>query len=660
MSSAGAQTTPLAELSPNLDLLQLSLEDLGKIKVTSVSRKSESLAHAAAAIHVITQEDIRRSGVTLLPEALRMAPGLDVARASSRQWAISSRGFNSVFADKLLVLMDGRTLYTPMFSGVFWEEIDTVLEDLDRIEVIRGPGATMWGANAVNGVINFMTKHAKDTQGLLVSGGGGIEERGFGTVRYGGRLGTNADYRVYGKYSNHDEFTQTGGTGAADAWWMSQEGFRVDWEPSDINRLTLQGDYYYGDLGGKVRLHSFSPPGMFAEEFHGKAEGVNVLSRWTHEFSSESELSIQSYYDRTDRQFGIGGEMRNTFDVDWQHRFCVGDRHEFVWGGGYRYSIDDLTTSDDFGTRDPSAGLQLVSGFVQDEFSLVPERLHLMVGTKVEHNDFTGFEAQPSGRIAWTPHERHTVWGAVSRAVRTPARTQRDFMFYAEPPASLAPFPLPTLIPGWGNPDFNSEEVLAYEIGYRVQPHSRVTLDLTAFYNDYDRLYNVVTLQPELRFSPSGEPYLYLPITIDNNLFGETYGAEMTATWQPLDSWKLRASYSFLRMNLHLKTPVLPVTEGEEGGSPRNQVLVWSDVDLGRRVEWGVGLRYVDNLPGQGIPGYLELDARLAWKPSPNWELSLIGRNLLDAHHREFAPVVIGTKDVEVDRAVYAKATFRF
>jgi iron complex outermembrane receptor protein len=589
-----------------------------------------------------------------------MAPGLDVARASSRQWAISSRGFNSVFADKLLVLMDGRTLYTPMFSGVFWEETDTVLEDLDRSEVIRGPGATMWGANAVNGVINFMTKNAKDTQGLLLSSGGGIEERGFGTVRYGGQLGANAHYRVYGKYSNHDEFTQTSGAGAADAWWMSQEGFRVDWAPSDVNRLTFQGDYYCGDLGGKVRLHSFSPPGMYSQEFRGQAQGANFLSRWTHKFASESELSIQTYYDRTDRRFGIGGEVRDTFDLDWQHRFRRGERHELVWGGSYRYSVDDLTTSDDFGTRDPRVGLQLFSGFIQDEFTLVPEKLHLMVGTKIEHNDFTGLEVQPSGRLAWTPNERHTVWGAVSRAVRTPARTHCDFMFYAEPPASLAPFPFQTLIPGWGNPEFDSEEVRAYEIGHRAQPHVRLTLDMALFYNEYDRLYNVVTLQPELRFGSAGEPYLYLPITIDNNLFGETYGAEVTATWQPLDSWRLRASYSFLRMNLHRKTDILPVTEGEEGGSPRNQAFFGSDVDLGRRGEWGIGLRYVDSLPGQGIPGYLEMDARLAWKPSPNCELSVVGRNLLDSHHREFAPVVIGTKDVEVDRAVYAKMTLRF
>lgn len=643
------------------DLLQLSLEELGRIHVTTVSRKEESLSLAAAAIHVITQEEIRRSGVTSLPEALRMAPGLDVARANARQWAISARGFNSVFADKLLVLMDGRTIYTPMFSGVFWEETDTLLDDVERIEVIRGPGATLWGANAVNGVINIITKNARDTQGLLINGGGGMEEHGFGAVRYGGPIGSNAFYRVYSKYSNHDEFTLSEGPGAADHWWMAQEGFRVDWTAAEMNRLTLQGDYYYGDLGGIIRRHSFSPPGMFSESFRGKAEGANLLGRWTHEFSADSETSVQTSYDRTDRRFGVGGEIRDTFDLDAQHRFSMGERHEIVWGAGYRYSVDDLTEGPDFMSRDPSVGLQLASAFVQDEWALVPESLHLTFGTKIEHNDFTGFEVQPSGRIAWMPGPRHTIWGAVSRAVRTPARTQRDFMFYAEPPATLPPFPLPVLIPGTGNPDFDSEEVLAYEIGYRVKPQARLSLDLTAFYNDYDRLYNVVTFQPELQFSPASEPYLLLPVSIDNNLFGETYGAEISATWQPLDHWRLRASYSGLKMNLHPKKPAaIRVTEDEEGSSPKHQASLWSDVDLGHQVEWGLGLRYVDSLPGQGISGYTELDVRLAWKPTPNCEFAVVGRNLLDPHHREFAPVVIGSKNVEVDRAIYAKLTVRF
>jgi iron complex outermembrane receptor protein len=665
LSSIQASEPVSSTPSPDtMDLLHLSLKDLGKIKVTTVSRKSENLSDAAAAIYVVTQDDIRRSGVTLLPEALRMVPGLEVARASSRQWAISSRGFNNTFANKLLVLMDGRTIYTPLFSGVFWEETDTVLEDLDRIEVIRGPGATLWGANAVNGVINIITKSAKETQGTLISGGGGIEERGFGTVRYGGQLASNVYYRVYGKYSDHDEFTQADGRGATDNWSMAQGGFRIDGAASEINRLTLQGDYYEGRIGGKLNVHSLNPPGLFAKSFRSQTAGGNLLGRWTHEFSADSELRVQASYDRTDRDYGIAREVRNTVDIDAQHRFHIGERQEIVWGAGYRYSVDDIEQTPDFQMSDPSVGLQLASAFVQDELTLAPDRLRLTLGTKVEHNDFTGFEVQPSARLAWTPHERHTLWGAVARAVRTPARVERDIIGYADIEPLLPPLPLPLLAPGTGNPDFGSEELLAYEIGYRVEAHPRLTLDFAAFYNDYDHLQSIVALPARVAFSPgaSPTPYLLLPLTYKNNIFGETMGVEVSGTWQPLNAWRLRASYTFLRMQLRTRSAIKSFTEDSEGINPTHQVSLWSDVDLGRRVEWGLGLRHIDNLPSllEQIPSYTELETRIAWRPTRNLELAIVGRNLLHAHHPEFSPTVITTRNVQVDRAVYGKITLRF
>lgn len=649
-----------ASASEHADLLQMSLEDLGKIKITTVSRKSESWSSAAAAVYVITQEDLRRSGVNSLPEALRMAPGLDVARANSRQWAISSRGFNDLFANKLLVLMDGRTIYTPLFSGVFWEDTDTLLEDVDRIEVIRGPGATLWGANAVNGVINIITKNARDTQGTLISGGGGTEERGFGGVRYGGQLAANTYYRVYAKYANRDEFTLTDGREANDNWWTSQSGFRVDTTPSAVNRLTLQGDYYYGQWNGLIRRPSFSPPGMFTDRIRTKSEGANVLGRWTHDFSAESDLAVQMYYDRTDRGFGIGREIRDTFDLDAQHRFPISDRHEIVWGAGYRCSVDDLTESADFKASDPSVGLQLFSGFVQDEIALVHDRLHLIAGTKLEHNDFTGAEIQPSARLAWTPDQRNTVWAAISRAVRTPSRSERGFTFYSDPPPSVPSLPLPALIPASGSPDFGAGTVLSYEIGYRVKPHARLSVDLAALYNEYDRLYNVIQLPIQLRVSPAAQPYLLLPVTINNALFGESCGAEVSATWQPLDIWRLRANYTFLKVNLHTRGTVPSFTEESEDDNPQHQISLWSDVDLGRHVEAGVGFRFVDSLPAQNVGSYAEMEARLAWKPTSHCELSLVGRDLLHSHHQEFSPFLFSSRDVEVDRAVYGKLTLRF
>ena len=641
------------------DLLHLSLEDLGKIKVTTVSRKSESISGAPAAVYVITQEDLRHSGSASLAEALRRVPGLDVAQANARQWAISSRGFNDTFANKLLVLMDGRTIYTPLFSGVFWEETDTVMEDVDRIEVIRGPGATLWGANAVNGVINIITKNARETQGTLISGGGGIEERAFGSVRYGGQLGSNAYYRVYGKYANHDEYTQIGGGGVGDNSWTSQEGFRIDWQPAEINRVTLQGDYHYDDFGGRFFLLSSNRVSLVPANRRFRAQGANLLGRWVHEFSAESELTTQMYYDRTDRGFGIGTEIRDTLDFEVQHRFHLGDRNEVLWGGGYRYSVDHISGTSDLQVRDPSVGLQLFSAFVQDEVAVVPDRLNLTFGTKLEHNDYTGVEVQPSARLAWMPHERHTLWAAVSRAVRTPSRAERDFRLYVDPSTLLAGLPLPTLVSIDGNPDFGSENLLAYEIGYRVSLHRRLSLDGAVFHNDYDRLRSQVAKTFE--FQPAPLPHLIVPTTINNNLFGESYGFEALATWQALDAWRWRASYSFLSLQLHNREQgAFSVTEMGEFASPQQQAFVSTDVDLGRHLELGMGVRYVDRLSVQTIPAYTELEARLAWKPNRNCELAIIGRNLLDPHHREFSTELLTYRRVEVDRAVYFKLTLRF
>lgn len=640
-------------------LADLGLETLLNMEVTSVAKKAQRLSESAAAIHVITNEDLRRSGVTVIAEALRMVPGLSVARANSRRWAIGSRGFNDVYSNKLLVLMDGRTLYTPLFSGVYWEQVDTVLEDVDRIEVIRGPGATLWGANAVNGVINITTKSAKDTQGVLISGGGGSEERGFGTVRYGGKLGSNVYYRVYGKYSNRDNSTlfDTGGS-ASDSWWTTQSGFRMDWDPSKIHHATLQGGFYYGELGDRLWFRIPDRPSLVPRDVRSTVEGQNVLGRWTHEFSEDSNASIQMYYDRIDRTSGINNELRDTFDLDAQHRFALGERNDIVWGAGYRYSADEITQSADFTMLDPSVGLQLASAFVQDEITLVPDRLRVTLGTKLEHNDFTGFEVQPSARVAWTPRERHTIWGAVSRAVRTPSRVERGVSIFVDPEDQLPLGTIPIVATVAGNPKFGAEEVIAYELGYRAQATPRLTLDLAAFYNDYDDLRSQNLTGIDLQLSPS--PHLIASTTLDNDLFGKTYGAEVSATWQFHNAWRLRAGYTYLKAQLHARGTDPVFIKVDQEASPDHQVFLWSDADLGSDVEWGLGLRHVSTLNIQEIPAYTELETRLAWEPNPNCELAIVGRNLLNPHHREFEPSILVVRNFEIDRAVYGKVTLRF
>src|SRR5438093_3529420 len=427
------------------DLADMSLEDLTKIEVTSVSKHKEKLADAPAAIFVITQEDIRRSGVTTIADALRLAPGLEVARVASHDWAITSRGFNELYANKLLVLIDGRSVYTPLFSGVYWDVQDTLLEDIDRIEVIRGPGATLWGANAVNGVINITTKSAKETIGGLLSGGYGTEEQGFGSARYGGKLGEDAYYRGYVKYFNRDSSALPSGAQANDAWEMYRGGFRTDWEPSAQNLFTLQGDAYAGTENQTVTL--FTPAFPFTQPDASKmrVSGGNVIGRWTHTFTPDSDLKLQIYYDRTDRAVDYFKEMRNTADFDLQYRHPLWQRHDVTWGVGFRYADSDTSRSNfTLAFIPPERITRIFNTFIQDEITLVKERLRLTLGSKFERNDYTGFEIQPSGRLLWTPHERHSVWASVSRAVRTPSRAEVDSRIVnTNVPPGVPPFFLP-------------------------------------------------------------------------------------------------------------------------------------------------------------------------------------------------------------------------
>ncbi len=630
---------------PSGDLTRLSLEDLMQIQITSVSRAPEKFSHAAAAVTVITSEDIRRSGATTIAEALRMAPGLDVARVDSHSWAISARGFNDVFANKLLVMIDGRTIYTPLFSGVFWDVQGTILEDVAQIEVIRGPGATQWGANAVNGVINIITKSARDTQGLLVTAGAGTEENGFAGVRYGVKLNEDSFLRVFAKYNNRDDQSFPTGGKSSDDWEMYRGGFRIDSKLTDINLITFQGDIYSGRLDQLYTVPTFTPPFATTVPTQLKVSGGNLLGRWTHDFSEDAQLTLQAYYDRTVRNATtVFQEDRDTGDIDAQHRFKVGERQTITLGAGYRLTHDVNHNTLNLAFNPSARTLNLFSGFIQDDIELQPERWSLMVGSKIEHNDFTGVEVQPSARLLWTPAQRHAIWASISRAVRTPSRAEDD--------VALNPVGVP---PGVatirGNRNFDSEKLIAYEIGYRVQPHKKVTFDFAAFYNDYDDLR---TLERTGTLFQS---------RVDNRLFGETYGFEASSTLQALEQWRLTAGYTFLQMQLHKERGSSDtMSEDAERMSPQNQVFLRSLLDLPQHVEFDQTLRYVDRIivSGSGIPGYWSLDLRLGWKPTPNWEFSIVGQNLLAPSHPEFNPTFIVSQRTEIDRGVYGKVTFRF
>lgn len=623
-----AMTTAQAasDLLPSSERLKrLSVEELLALEVTSVSRTPESLVEAAAAVRVITRDEIIRSGATSIPEALRLSPNLQVAQANASQWAISARGFNNVLANKLLVMIDGRTVYTPLYAGVFWDVQDTLLEDIDRIEVVRGPGGTLWGANAVNGVISIKTRSAHQTQGLFMEADVGTELRALGGIRYGGELSPDLHYRVYAKAFERDDTRLMDGSSAADAWDSRQGGFRMDWSRDEATTLTLQSDFYQTrpDPDGNAPVD---------------ADGGNMLGRWQHVVSDTSDLQLQIYFDRTRRDFGNGfAESLDTWDVDWQHRFQLSPRQEIVWGLGAQRMRHEVKNLPLFQFRPPQETLHLYSFFVQDEITLLPERLRLTIGTKIEHNDYTGYEYQPSARFSWMPTQRQTLWGAISRASRTPARIDRDFYLNLTPQIGLI-----------AGGDFQSEDLVAYEIGWRMQPHSTLSLSLSGFYNEYDNLRSV---------EPGPAP-LFVPLTFGNGVKGDTYGIEAAATWQVLDAWRLRGGYTYFDKHLRVKAGSEDLNNASvESNDPRNQVVIQSLIDLTDTVQLDAAVRYVDALPDPHVPSYVAVDLRVAWHLGRHLELSLVGQNLFDERHLEFVPSSPSAREIE--RSVYGRVAWR-
>jgi iron complex outermembrane receptor protein len=645
------------------ELKQLSLDELMNVEVTSVARGPQRLLQAPAAIQVITAEDIHRSGATSLPEALRLADNLEVAQINAHDWAISARGFNANLANKLLVLIDGRAVYTPLYGGVLWNVQDCPLEDIDRIEVISGPGGTLWGANAVNGVINIVTKSAADTQGLYASGAGGEQLREQEDLRYGTQLGTAA-VRVYGKYTDYgDEVTSAGGS-AQDAWRMARGGFRVDGEASAEDHWTVQGDLYNGT----------EEDGAIGE---AGQSGGNVLGRWTHSAPGGNSLSVQVYYDHTflsqpfaaspPAQYYTGfpaaslTDNLDTTDLDFQDAFLWGARQRLTWGLEYR-----ATHEADF---DPSvvrftpAALDqvLYSGFLQDEILLATD-VSLTIGSKLEHNDYTGFETEPSARIRWNLSAEQLVWGALSRAVRTPSRYDHDLVV----PSGLVDAPPPYQFPSaylTGNPDFKPETLTAYEAGYRAVLGPKLTGSLSTFYNDYQDLRST-------SLTPITATYVFpYPVVFENNLEGDTYGLELSASYQMLDWWRLHLGYDLLRENIHVKAGATDATGAtNETADPQQQVMLRSSMDLPRGVTLDAALRWVDtvwinNGPTGGavvgiVPSYFGLDSRLAWKVSRTLELSVTGQSLLHDHHPEYG-YPSPTRE-EIVRSVFARITWGY
>lgn len=643
------------------DLTAINLEDLMKVEVSSVARKQQKMSDTAAAAYVISQEDIRRSGATSIPEALRLAPGLNVARIGSSSWAISARGFNGRYANKLLVLMDGRTVYTPMFSGVFWDVQDTLMEDIERIEVIRGPGAAMWGANAVNGVINIITKSARDTQGSLAVAGAGNQERGFAGFRYGGQTDEDTYYRVYGKAFDRGAAESRSGDRLDDDWRGLRSGFRLDKRLADGDRLTVQGDAYSLKVGEAVHPYAvLTPPYGVPFAADDRAKGLNILSRWQHRLADQSEMTLQAYFDRTEFSAPKLSETQNTIDLDFQHRLSPSLIHDIMWGVNVRYIQSNATNTADISFDPESRSYSNFSVFVQDDIALIPERLRLTLGGKLEKPHFGGTEFQPNARLLWTPNGSNSVWLAASRASRTPSRgeTESRVALGVVPPGTASNvFPVPMQLMTVPDADLQAERLTAYELGYRTLLSSRLSLDIALFDNHYSNLSQWDVGSPVLGMTPV--PYLTVPFAYTNATSTiKTHGIEIVADWRPLDWMRLEGSYT----HLHVASPPPDgVNTYIAGTSPEHQYSLRWMMDLTAKTQLDLWLRHVGKLKAQDqeIPAYSELDIRLGYAVSKGLDLSLVGQNLLDNRHSEFSE----TSSIPasyIPRGIYAKATWKF
>lgn len=603
-------------------LKQLSVDELLGIQVTSVSKRSEALADAAASIFVITQDVIRRTGVSTLPEALRLAPNLQVARVDSVQYAISARGFNNAIGNKLLVLVDGRTVYTPLFSGVFWDQQQIMLEDVDRIEIITGPGAALWGANAVNGVINVISKSASDTQGLLMTARAGEIERG-GAVRLGTTYGSGA-VRFYARYSEFDHTHYPSGDQVPDDWRRAQVGFRADWSAGN-DSFTLQGDAYEGDSEHRGFVGPFEFPEV-------SVSGANLLGRWQRAMDSGAQLQFQAYVDHSDRDDALFYRPKSDIvDLDFQYAI-PGEKHQLLWGAGYRHGRDDIQPGLATIFVPDSREMSWTNLFVQDEIQL-REGLEATLGLKLETNDYTGLEVLPSLRLAWKPGERHLVWGALSRAVRAPARYDRDVRFPGFEPYFVI-----------GGPNFESEVANVAELGVRSQVGSKFSYSVTGFAHFWDKLRSGTSL----------------PVELENGIEGEIYGVEAWAEYRPFTFWGLSAGVTWLDEHLRLEsgsTDPVGVDNPTLRNDPDHEWMLRSSLDLPNNLQLDLWLRSVGSLPEPALPSYTELEARVAWQPREGFEVAIVGRNLLHRRHSEYGDA---TSRSELERNVMGQVRWQF
>jgi iron complex outermembrane recepter protein len=637
-------------------LKSLTLEQLGNIEVTTQSKEPTEIWNTPAAIYVLTADDIRRSGVTSVPDALRLVPGVNVFRVNgSRNWAVGIRGLADQFSRYVLVLIDGRSVYTPLFGGVLWTINNVMLEDIDRIEVIRGPGGTIWGADAVNGVINIITKHSEDTKGTLVSAGGGNVDENTEDIRYGSEHNGwtwRTDAFGFVRSPEYHIQNQPNYDWSRDA----QAGFRLD-RNSGSDEFTFQGDIYWGKFGDAQSLSTYQPPATFISYQSTNVSGGNLRTRWRRRFADKSDIYLQAYWSHDHRIGSNFGEERDTYDVDFLHRMAPTAHQQFTWGAGIRMSPSTTRhtiPADGFNPADRTESIY--NGFLQEELRLIPGKLSFIAGSKLEHNNYTGFEYQPNARLLFTPTDKFSAWASVSRAVRIPDRVNEDIQ-----DDLYIPLPILTFLRISGNHNLISERLIAYEAGFRTLVHPRLYLSASGFYNAYRNIIAFGPLKPGAPTNPPFPPGTRLfDIQYINGIHGATHGAEIAPDYQAASFWRIRSGFSYLNVDLKDEpgfTSTLTLTS-LRGSNPTYQAFIESQINLPRHFEFDQSFRYVDSLPAQKVRAYTTADARVGWNPIKSLSLSVTGQNLFQPHHAEFG--IDPSPTVYIKRGVYAKLVWSY
>lgn len=613
----------------------MGLDDLMKVRVVTVSRREQELFSTPAAVAVLTQDDLAAVGATSLPEALRWVPGLNVAQISANSWAIGARGFQWQFANKLLVMIDGRSVYSPTIGGVRWEDNSTFIDDIERIEVVRGPGSSIWGANAVNGVINVVTRSAFDTVGTHSFAGTGDQLQAYVGVREGLKLSDNAAIRVYADYRQAADDVLPGGQAADDASKFGQAGFRLDWKPTPVDAVTLSGDFFAqrSEYVRTIGTLTAPPTYLVTADSPIRSRGADAQVKWRHEWANQSYLEWRTYWDWHFIDRPQNSESVSTVDSDLVWGTTVGGRQEVTAGLGFREVEGDLGKKL-FSYVPSGVETQLFSTFLQDEITLVPDRWRLTLGTKLEHHTFTGWSPQPTARLSYTPSPDLVFWGSAARAIRAPTWDEVTAAVDAAvyPPGVINPT-LPTAIRILGNPNLSPERLTAYELGARWKLADRWTLDAASFTYAYDNYILATFTADTIQAAPPAE---VLGAQFKNGIRGESYGGELALRFEATDWWRLQASWSCVQIELHTMESDPLQYEQDEKTSPHNTGRLQSAMRLGHQWELNVAGRYVDTVPYYSIPAYFEMDAHLSWKPGKHWTASLSGRNLLHDHHLEY------------------------